>query len=87
MPRVAIGEAIARRADVDVLVGDVAKILLAEPACGFGAGGRGLRQGDGDARLVAGQNLGAVEVAPIGDDIELIGTEDVLGPLRHVGQL
>ncbi len=64
----AMGQALAGRAGIDVLVGHVAEILLAEPALRLGARGQRLGQGDGDPGPVAGQDLLAVEVAAVGAD-------------------
>ena len=52
--RVAVGQAFPGGTDVDILIGNVAEVLLAEAA--FGRAVRGLRfgQGDGDTRLLAG---------------------------------
>ena len=46
--RVAIGQALAGRADIDVLIGNVAEVLLAEAALRLGPRGQRLGQGDRD---------------------------------------
>ena len=68
----AIGETRPGRTDIDVLIGDVAKVLFAEPALRLGARGQRLRQRDDDLGPVTGQDLRPVEVATVGDDIELV---------------
>lgn len=65
--RVAVGQVFSRGADIDVPFGVVDKVRLHIHALGRIARGRGPRHGRGDARLMAGQDLGAAEVALVGD--------------------
>jgi hypothetical protein len=43
------------------------------------AGGFGARHGRDDAGLVAGEDLGAAEVALVGDDVQIVTAERRLG--------
>ncbi len=70
--RVAVDQALAGRAKVDVFLGQVAEVLLCKPAFRFAARGERLGQGDGDPGLFAGQDLFAAEVATVGNRIQLI---------------
>ena len=56
----------AGRTDVGVLLIEIDEVLFAEAALRLGARGHRLGQRHRDARLVAGEDLGAVEVAAIG---------------------
>src|SRR6516162_5657130 len=75
--RVAVDEPLTSRADVDVLVSHVAEVLLAKAPLGLGVRGHRLWQRDRNARLLARQDLRAVEVAPVGNDIEALCLERV----------
>ena len=48
--------------DIDIVGGQIDEVLFAEAALGLGSRGQRLRQCDGDAGLIAGQNLLAVVV-------------------------
>src|SRR6516162_5447015 len=84
---VAVGESFTSRADVYVLVSHVAEVLLAKTPIGLGVRGHRLWQRDCNARLLAGQDLRAVEVAAVGDDIEALCLEYVFRLLGHAGEL
>src|SRR5215831_8405186 len=75
--RVTIGEPFTSRTDVDVLVSQVAEVLLAKAPIGLGVRGHRLWQRDCNARLLARQDLRAVEIAPVGNDIEVLCLERV----------
>ena len=64
--RVAVGQTLAGRTDVDIVVGQIAEVFLSEAAPRPGR--RGLRFGERerDVRPVAFKDLVPVEVAPIG---------------------
>jgi hypothetical protein len=49
--------------------------------------GHRLGQSGGDARLLAGQNLGATEIAPVGDGVELLCSQRHLSSRRHGREL
>jgi hypothetical protein len=78
--RVVAGESFADRTDVHILLGHVAEVLLAiatirltqQVAPFIRHYGHWLWQRDRDARLLAHQNLRAVEVASVGNDIEAL---------------
>src|SRR5262245_23338966 len=78
LSRKTVREFLTRRADIDVLLRLIDKILLAEPACRFRAGCHRFRQRHGDAGIVARLDLLAVEVAAVGDGLELVDTERLL---------
>jgi hypothetical protein len=70
--REAVGEPFTGRTDVGILFSHVAEVLLAEATFGFRPRGHRFGQSDRDACLLAGQNLGAVEIAAVSDDIEVV---------------
>src|SRR5260370_16565308 len=74
--RITIGQLLARRAAVDILRRQIDEVLLAEAAIRLRARCHWLRQRHRDVGLLACQNLGAVEVAAIGDDIEMVSTKN-----------
>ena len=55
--RVAVGQALAGGTDINVVSGDIAEVLHPITPLRLDAGGDRLGQGDGDIRLVAGQDL------------------------------
>ena len=81
--RVAVGEPFTGRAKVNVLLRHVTEVLFAEPPSDVDARGHRLGQRDRDARFLARQNLLAVEVAAIGDGIEVLHFQRRLRPLGH----
>ncbi len=85
--RVAIDQAFAGGADVNVVLGHVAKVLLAKASLGLRPRGHRFGQGDCDTRLFARQNLRAVEVAAVSDHIEALRLQRRLCLLGHVGEL
>src|ERR1700730_6040615 len=85
--REVVGEPFTGRTDVDILLSHVAEVLLAEAPVGLGVRGHWLWQRDRDARLLARQDLRAVEVASIGNDIEVLRLERILRLLGHAGEL
>ena len=72
LPREVVAQALVGRADIDVVCGEVAKVLITEPALRLGPGGQRLWQGDGDPGPITSQDLMTVEVAAIGDDSQFI---------------
>ena len=85
--RVMMGEPFTGRTDVDIFLSHVAKVLLAKAAFGFCPRGHRFGQSDRDACLLARQNLGAVEIAAVRDDIEVLRLQRVFRPLGHAGEL
>ena len=85
--RKTIGQFLARRAAIDILRGQIDKVLFAEPAICLRTRGHRLWQRDRNVGLLACQNLGAVEVATIGDDIEMVGEQNVFRLGCHFGKL
>jgi hypothetical protein len=79
-----VGESFTSRTDVDILVSHVAEVLLAEASIGLGVRGHWLWQRDCNARLLARQDLRAVEVALVGNDIEALCLERVFRLLGRV---
>ena len=73
--RITIGQLLARWAAIDIFRRQIDEVLLAKAAIRLRARCHRFRQRHRNARLRAGQNLGAVEVATIGDGIELIGLQ------------
>ena len=82
-----VGEPFTGRADVDILLCHVAKVLLAESTFGFCPRGHRFGQSDRDAGLLARQNLSAVEIAAVRDDAEGLRLQRVFRPLGHAGEL
>ena len=78
-----VGEPFTGRANVNVLLRHVTEVLFAEPPSDVDARGHRLGQRDRDARFLARQNLLAVEVAAIGDGIEVLHFQRRLRPLGH----
>src|SRR5260370_39283936 len=85
--RVVIGESFTSRTDVDILVSHVAEVLLAEAPIGLGVRGHRLWHRDCNSRLLARQDLRAVEVAPVCNGIEALCLERVFRLLGHAGAL
>jgi hypothetical protein len=85
--RVAICELLTSRAAIDILIGQVDEVLLAEAA--FGLRGRRHRFGQrhGNAVFIAGHDVIAVEVTAIGDDIEVFTVQRRLRLFGHIRQL
>ena len=65
-------EALACRADINVLSGYVSEVLLAETSLSLCVRGHRFWQRDGNAGFVTLQNLLAAEVAAVGDDVEIV---------------
>jgi hypothetical protein len=78
---------LAGRAAVGVLLGQVDGVLLAETPVGLGARGHRLGHERGDAGPLAGEDLLAVEVAPVGQDGQRPVAHGVPRMLRHPRQL
>jgi len=70
--RIAIRQFLTRRASIDIFIGQINKVLLAKAAFRFRARSLRLRQRNGDAALLAGQDLLAVKVAAISHSFELV---------------
>lgn len=85
--RVAIGQPLAGRTPIDILLGDVDEVLLAKAAIRFGTRRQRLRQRHRDASLVTREDLQAVEVAAIGDGFELIRLQNRLRLLGDIRKL
>ena len=68
----AVDEDLTRRATIFVSIGQIDKILLAEPACGFRGRGIGLRDKSMHVDVVAGEQIGAAEIAFVGNDVDLL---------------
>jgi hypothetical protein len=83
---VVVLEPLARRAAIGVLLGQVDEVLLAEAAIHFGAGGHRLGQGDGNPRLITGQDLLAIPVGAIAAVVGHLVCHDqmVFGLDRHL---
>ena len=82
-----ISQLLARRAAVDILRGQIDKVLFAETAICLRARGHRLWQRHCNACLVACQDLGAVEVTAISDDIEMVSLKNVFRLRCHFGKL
>src|SRR5215475_13051506 len=70
--RIVILQFFTRRPAIDIFIGQINKVLLAKAAFRFRARSLRLRQRDGDAGLIAGQDLLAVKVAAISHSFELV---------------
>ena len=84
--RVAVGQLLTGRTDVDILIGHIAEVLLAEAAFGLGFEVIGF----GSVTVMpplAGQDLLAAEVAAVGNDIEILHVQRRLRLLGHVGRV
>src|SRR4030066_1907009 len=77
------GELFSGRAAVAVVVGIVAEVFFAEEAQGGVGGGVGFGDVGGDARFEAGFDLLAVVIAHIGEHIEAVHAERLLGAQGH----
>ena len=75
---VAIFELLSGRTAIEILIAEIDEVLLAETAFPFNAGRHWFRKRHGDARLIAGQDLLATEVAAIGNGFELVDVESSL---------
>ena len=75
---------LAGRAAIDIFLRQIDEVLLAEATFQFRARGHRLGQRHGDPRAITSQYLNAVEVATIGDGIELISLQN---GLRSVGDV
>src|SRR6476469_8864137 len=76
-----IGELLACRTKVNVLISHIAEVLLAEASFRLCVRGHRLWQRNRDASLLACQDLFAVEVTAVGDGIELLHAQRRLGLL------
>src|SRR5262249_53108236 len=85
--RVTIGQLLARRTAIDILRRQVAKALLAKAATLLRARGHRLWQRHRNAGIIASLDFRAVVVPTIGDSIEMLSTEDLLGLHSHVRKL
>ncbi len=75
------------RAAIDVLVGQIDEVLLAEAAFRFSARCHRLGQRHRDASLLARQDFGSIKVAAIGNSLELFHLPNCLSLLGHVRKL
>src|SRR5687768_2848876 len=75
LPVEALDEDLASRAAIFVRVGQIDKILLAEPACGFRIRGIGLRDKSMHVDVVAGEQIDAAEIAFVGNDVDFLEAE------------
>jgi hypothetical protein len=82
-----IAELLSGRTNVNVLLSQVTEVLLAEAPLGLCIRSHRFWQRDCDASFVAPQNLIAVEVATIGNGLEVIDAESVLGLASDVCEL
>lgn len=85
--RVAVCQVLARRADIDIPFGVVDEVRLDIYALCRIARGRRSRHGRGDARLMASQDLGAAEIALVGDVMSVVPTKGDLGRDGHRAEL
>src|SRR5437762_151278 len=85
--RIAIWQPLASWTAVNILFGQISEVLLAEAPLRFSAGRQRLRQCHCDACLVAGEDLGAAEVAAIGHGIKPLGLHNSLRLLGDIGKL
>src|ERR1700747_647310 len=85
--RIMITKLLARRAAVHILRRQIDEVLLAEAAFRLRARCHRLRQRHRNISLRACQNLSAVEVAAISDDIELVSTKTLLCLRGDFGKL
>src|SRR6202140_4952498 len=79
-----IGELLACRTNVNVLISYIAEVLLAEASFRLCVRGHRLWQRNRDASLLACQDLFAVEVTAVGDGIELLHAQRRLGLVGHM---
>src|SRR5262245_66348701 len=70
--RVVVFKLLAGRTAIDILVSEINEVLLAETALCLNAGCHRLWKRHNDARLVAGEDLLAAEVAAVGNGLELV---------------
>jgi len=75
-----VGQVFAGGVTIDVFFGQIDKVLFDKTALGPAARCHWFGQGDGNAVLIAGQNLFTAEVATVGNNIQLVGLESRLGP-------
>src|ERR1700736_6637933 len=84
---ITIGQLLPRWTTIDILRRHIDKVLLAVSAFRLRTRGHRLRERHRYVGLLAGQNLGAVVVAAIGNGIEMLSTEHVLGLRGHLSKL
>jgi hypothetical protein len=82
-----IGQLLPRWTAIGILFRQIGEVLLSEAAIRLRARGHRLRQRHCNIGLLAGQNLGAVEVAAIGNGIEMLSADCLLGLGSDVGKL
>ena len=70
--RIIVPELLSGRTAIDILIAEIDEVLLAEAALCLNAGCHRFWKRNGDAGVVAGHDLLAVEVAAIGNGFELI---------------
>ncbi len=80
---VVVDQALASWAKIDIVCGHIDKVLLSKPALGLAARGQRFGRRDRDPGITAGQDLFAIEVATVGNDIQLVCRQGRLGPLGH----
>src|SRR5271169_1454858 len=85
--RVVVGKPFTGRTNVNILCSNITEVLLAEAAIRLRARGHRLWQRHRNVSLLASQNLGAVEVAAISDDVEVVSMKNVLRLQCHFGKL
>ena len=76
-------QGLAGRADIDIIIADIAKVRLAELPLGLHACGHRLGQRDGDVSLAAFKDLLGTEIASIGDHIEFVHAQGFFGLVCH----
>lgn len=87
LPRVAVSQVAPGGAAVDIPLRVVEEVGLHEHALAAVAGGFRARHRHGDAGFVTGKDLGAAEVALVGDGMQLLAPQRRLGRRRHRAQL
>jgi len=81
--RVVVDQTFPSGAQIDIVRGQIAKVLFDKLALGLVAGGLRLWEGDGDTGLLSGQDLLAAEIAAVGHDIRFIDLERGFRLLGH----
>ena len=77
---VVVFELLSSRTAIDILIAEIDEVLLAETALCLNAGCHWFWKRNGDAGVVAGQDLLTAEVAAIGNGFELVDAKNILCP-------
>src|SRR5262245_23638251 len=85
--RIPIDQQLTGRTAVDISVGQIGEVLLAEATLRLRTRAQWLRQRHRDVGLLARQDRIAIEVPAVRDHLELVGIENRLRLLCHVGEL